>query len=237
MDGAIEIAARCREHLPDVFIPVSDVDASSRMFDKVEAAKAFADAKLPIPTTYSVLTAQTPTIAKPRRGSASRGIKVFRNIDDLMHLDNINDYILQEYIEKRDEYTVDCYVCGTGEILCTVPRRRLEVMGGEVTRTSTCRLQPLMEQSRNVIKAFNLRGAVTVQFLHDLDNDRFLLMEVNPRLGGGAVCSVCAGAPITDYIIRESLAMSVEPCDDWKDNTLMARYWKEVIFYDDNNQQ
>lgn len=232
VDGAIEIASKCREKMPDVFIPVSDFEIASVMFDKVLAAKAFKKADLPIPTTYTVLTAETPAIAKPRHGSASRGIKVFENMDDLMHLGNIENYILQEYISNREEYTVDCYVSQKGEILCTVPRIRLEVMGGEVTRTRTCDIPQLCEMSRQVIKAFNLRGPVTVQFLHDLDSDRFLLMEVNPRLGGGAICSICAGAPITDYILRESIGLALKPCNDWAPGTLMARYWKEVVFFD-----
>ncbi len=232
VDGAIEIAARCRQFLPDVFIPVSDPEISESMFDKVIAAKSFREANLPIPTTYNVLTAQLPAIAKPRRGSASRGIKVFYNMEELMHLDNLSDYILQEYIEHHDEYTVDCYVSTEGEILCAVPRRRIEVMGGEVTRTCTCRLPQLIDLSHDVIRAFKLRGPVTVQFLHDLNSDRYLLMEVNPRLGGGVICSICAGAPITDYIIAESLGKKLSPCNDWKENTLMTRYWKEVVFFD-----
>ncbi len=232
VDGAIEIASRCRETIKDVFVPVSDFNASAIMFDKVSAAKAFKHAGLPIPTTYSVLTAQIPAIAKPRKGSASRGIKVFDSIEELMHLENISDYIIQEYIANREEYTVDCYVSQKGEILCCVPRKRLEVMGGEVTRTQTCKIAELEERSRQVIEAFQLRGPVTVQFLHDLTTDRFLLMEVNPRLGGGVICSIYAGAPFTDYILSEALSLPLRPCHDWTDGTLMARYWKEVIFYD-----
>lgn len=235
VDGAIEIASRCREKMPDVFIPVSDFEMASVMFDKVLAAKAFKKAGLPIPTTYSVLNAETPAIAKPRQGSASRGIKVFENMEDLMHLANIENYILQEYIANREEYTVDCYVSREGEILCAVPRIRLEVMGGEVTRTRTCDIPELAEMSRKVIEAFNLRGPITVQFLRDLDTDRFLLMEVNPRLGGGVICSIFAGAPITDYILRESQGITLRPCDDWTAGTLMTRYWKEVIFFDREN--
>ena len=56
-------------------------------------------------------------------------------------------------------------------------------------------------------------------------------MEVNPRLASGVVCSIRAGAPIPDYIIGESLGIPLHACDDWCDNTLMTRYWKEVIFY------
>lgn len=231
VDGAIEIASRCATLLPGVFVPVSDAEVAAMMFDKVEAAKAFKKAGIPIPTTYSALTAAIPAIAKPRHGSASRGIKVFHNIEDLMHLQNINDYIVQEYIEHREEYTVDCYVDMRGEVMCAVPRIRLEVMGGEVTRTRVCRIPVLEDMSRHVIKAFNLRGPVTLQFLRDMERNLFLLMEVNPRLGGGVICSIYAGAPFTDYIIQESLGVPLAPCSDWTDGTLMARYWKEVIFF------
>lgn len=232
VDGAIEVAAKCRSFLPDVFIPVSPVEISETMFDKVAAAEAFKNAGLPIPKTYSVLNAEMPAIAKPRKGSASRGIKVFHNIEDLMHLANLSDYLVQEYIVDCEEYTVDCYVDAAGQILVTVPRLRIEVMGGEVTRTRTVREPRLQQMSHDVINAFGLRGPVTLQFLRDPATDRFLLMEVNPRLGGGVICSIYAGAPIPDYILRESLGASLQPCDDWADGTLMARYQKEAIFFD-----
>ncbi|MDE6511476.1 MAG: ATP-grasp domain-containing protein [Muribaculaceae bacterium] len=232
VDGAIEIASKVKLHLPAVFVPVGDFEVNRTMFDKVEAAKAFDKAGLPIPKTYSAINAKMPAIAKPRKGSASRGIKIFHTLDELMQLENLSDYLVQEYIENRDEYTVDCYVSQKGEILTVVPRVRLEVMGGEVTRTITCRNQALDRLSRQVIETFGLRGPVTLQFLHDLDRNRYLLMEVNPRLGGGVVCSIYAGAPITDYIIDESRGITLNPCDDWAYNTLMARYQKEAIFYE-----
>lgn len=232
VDGAIEIASKVKPHLPEVFIPVGDFEVNRTMFDKVSAAKAFEAAGIPIPKTYTALSAKMPAIAKPRKGSASRGIKIFHSLDELMQLENFNDYLVQEYLENKEEYTVDCYVSQKGEILTVVPRCRLEIMGGEVTRTITCRNAKLDELSRKVINTFNLRGPVTLQFLHDLDKDRYLLMEVNPRLGGGVVCSIYAGAPIADYIIDESRGITLNPCDDWAYNTLMARYLKEAIFYE-----
>lgn len=232
VDGAIEIASKVKPHLPGVFIPVGDFETNRTMFDKVSAAKAFENACIPIPRTYTAINAKMPAIAKPRKGSASRGIKIFHTLDELMQLENLSDYLVQEYLENKDEYTVDCYVSQSGEILTVVPRVRLEVMGGEVTRTITCRNTTLDRLSREVISKFNLRGPVTLQFLHDLDRNRYLLMEVNPRLGGGVVCSIYAGAPITDYIIDESRGITLKPCDDWAYNTLMARYQKEAIFYE-----
>lgn len=234
VNGAIEVASMCRDRYRDVFVPVTDFDIVSRLFDKSEAAKTFKEAGLPIPRTYSVLNAEVPAIAKPRKGGSSRGIHIFRNMEELMHLNDLQNYLLQEYIENCKEYTVDCYISHAGEILVTVPRERLEIMGGESTRTRTCRNEILEELCREVIEKFSLRGPVNLQFLHDLDADRYLLMEVNPRLGGGVICSIYAGAPITDYIIREALGVELKPCSDWASGTLMARYFKEAIFFERN---
>lgn len=232
VNGAIEIASICKDKMPEVFVPVTDFEMASVLFDKTEAAKAFKEAGLPIPRTYSVISAEMPAIAKPRKGGSSRGIHVFTNIEDLMHLPDLKNYIVQEFIPHFKEYTVDCYISRRGEVLTTVPRERVEVMGGESTRTRTCRNATLESLSRDVITKFKLRGPVTIQFLHDLDTDRYLLLEVNPRLGGAVICSIYAGAPITDYIINEALGVDLTPCDDWASGTLMARYFKEAIFYE-----
>ena len=236
VNGAIEIASICRDRMKDVFVPVTDFEIASRLFDKVEAAKTFKEAGLPIPRTYSVISAQVPAIAKPRKGGSSRGIHIFHNMEELMHLNELKNYIIQEYIQNYKEYTVDCYISRQGETLLTVPRERLEIMGGESTRTRTCRNEVLEKLSREVIDKFKLRGPVNIQFLHDLDADRYLLMEVNPRLGGGVICSIYAGAPITDYIIEESLGVELQPCDDWASGTLMARYFKEAIFFENDRE-
>lgn len=231
IDGSMSVAAQCKQRMPDLFVPVSDPETSRTMFDKKLAAKAFEEAGIPIPLTYKIIDAELPVIAKPRYGSASRGIQVFDDMDDLMHLKDISDYLLQEYIAHKREYTVDCYVSREGEILVTVPRERLEIMGGEVTRSVTCRIPQLEEMSRDIIGKFGFRGPVTLQFLYDISRNRFLLMEINPRLGGGVICSIYAGAPIPDYILSEALGIPVRPCDDWADRTLMARYQKETIFF------
>lgn len=232
VNGAIEIASICRDRMPGVFVPVTDFETACKLFDKVEAAKVFKEAGLPIPRTYSVLSAQLPAIVKPRKGGSSRGIHIFYNMEELMHLQDLKNYLVQEYIPNCKEYTVDCYISRKGEILTTVPRERIEIMGGESTRTKTCHNKILENLSREVIEKFSLRGPVNLQFLHDIDADRYLLMEVNPRLGGGVICSIYAGAPITDYIINEALGVELKPCDDWASDTLMARYFKEAIFYE-----
>ncbi|MGM9802948.1 MAG: ATP-grasp domain-containing protein [Muribaculaceae bacterium] len=239
VDPAIEVAARLAERNPNVFVPVSGTQLSHDMFDKVKSAQLFQAAGIAIPTTYSSDNIVYPAILKPRTGSASRGIIVAHSAADVEQAPlPLDQYLIQHYVANRQEYTVDCYV-GTfdNEVKCAVPRLRIATAGGEVTRTITCRNQALEQQAHHVLTALHLKGAVTLQFLHDLDNDTFLLMEINPRLGGGVICSISAGADIAAMIIEESEDINALPRHNWRDQTLMTRYFKEVIFYNDNQPQ
>ena len=77
-------------------------------------------------------------------------------------------------------------------------------------------------------------GAVTVQMMRDLDTNRLMLMEINPRMGGGAVCSVAAGADIPSLILREVL--DLPPVEQhWQAGVQIARYLDEVVFYPNQN--
>lgn len=237
IDPGVEVASRCKERNPDVFAPVSSEELAHAMFDKAIAAQWFERAEIPIPRTYTATDIQYPAILKPRTGSASKGIVVVNNADELGRAPlALDEYLIQEYIADRDEYTIDCYV-GTqdSEVKCAVPRIRLATAGGEVVRTETRRIPALMSMAENVLTTLGFCGAVTLQFIHDKRNGRFLLMEVNPRLGGGVICSILAGADIAKMIIEECEGYNANPCRTWRDGALMTRYFKEVMFFKDNS--
>lgn len=231
VDGAIEICSQLKERHKDVFIPVSDFSVAHAMFDKAAAASLFADKGIAIPATYAPDNCQFPAILKPREGSASKGIVVAHSQADIDAVANIGDYLIQEYIADREEYTVDCYVSAlSSKVKCTVPRLRISTSGGEVDRTQTHRTPQLIAESEKILNAIAFRGPVTLQFLHDRTDGRYLLMEINPRLGGGVVCSIGAGANIAAMILQESLGEEATACSDWRDGALMARYFSEVMF-------
>lgn len=230
VDAAVEVCARFRNAHHEVWSPVSDEKRCVVMFDKILSARLFEALGLPAPVTMSIGDGRFPKIAKPRRGSASKGIKVIREAaDEAQLLAHVDDYLIQEYIATAEEYTVDCYVSRHGKIVCAVPRRRLEVAGGEVTRSVTVDIPALNRLSLLTLEQTGLKGAVTLQFLHDITDGRWLLMEINPRLGGGAVCAVHAGANLPEYIIRESLGLEIES-PEWASGVEITRYMQEVVF-------
>lgn len=226
VDGAVETAACVRDKYGEQFVPVGDTSSASVMFDKIAADALFRKYNLPVPGNN-----RFPLIAKPRFGSASKGIFTIDSMERLKSYGDLStDYLVQEYIENRDEITVDCYVTQNNTIICTVPRIRIEVQGGEASVTETITDKEAEALAREVIKQTGLKGAVTVQILRDKDTGRLMLMEINPRLGGGAVCSCHAGAMLPKYILMETIGQTPEPCIDWHPHTLVTRYFAEVSF-------
>ena len=236
VDPAIEVAETLKADNKNLFIPTCGKDICHIMFDKVLSEKWFVENNLPIPPSYSKDdNLNFPVIVKPRRGSASKGILVIEDEEQWDKLENKDNYVIQQYISDREEYTVDCYVTTSGKIISIVPRLRIQTAGGEVMNSETKRDQNLIDLSEKVLKSGDFKGPVTIQFLRDKRNGANYLMEINPRLGGGVITSIEAGADITEFILRNYLGEELLPCNDWKNKTLMTRYFKEVIFYADNN--
>lgn len=235
VDGAIEVAARFASEHPGCFVPAGSPESVEAMFDKVKANEVFKKNSLAIPEEYNPENPRFPLIAKPRTGSASRGIKILESSDDLNALPDHERYIIQDYIPEREEYTVDCYVSRSGETMTAVPRLRIEVAGGEVTTTRTFKSDEVESAARDILRKLDLRGAVTIQFIRDLKTGRLLLMEINPRVGGGSTCSIAAGAPIARYMVDEALGLHIEPSNDWSDGVTAVRYSQDTVF-DKNGQ-
>ncbi|MDE6757075.1 MAG: ATP-grasp domain-containing protein [Muribaculaceae bacterium] len=237
VDGAVEVAAKYCQTNPQVWSPVSLPEVSRAMFDKKAADDILRAKGVPLPRVVDTPEPQFfPVIAKPRTGSASKGIMVADNIEQWREMNLDTDrYIVQEYIRNRKEYTLDCYIDHRGNISAISPRLRLEVVGGEVSRTITVHLPSGEDIARRAIMAVGLRGAVTVQLIENTDTGELMLMEINPRLGGGAVCSVYAGVDLPYMIISDWLGHYVEYMVATPD-VEMTRYMQEVVFGPDRKE-
>lgn len=231
IDGMIDVADNfARMDGVHVFSPTCAVAAA--LFDKVTCAALFDSHSIPAPATWAPgQPIAGPLIAKPRRGSASKGIRFIDSEEDLEGLD-VNEYLIQQRIDHRRELTLDCYSAVRSpqiRVCACVPRVRNEVAGGEVVRTTVIHWDRATDLARSVIEKLHLRGAVTIQLIHDLDTDALTVMEINPRLGGGAVAGVRAGANLPAMIIAEALGREAPVCADWQD-MVVARYLDEVAF-------
>ena len=235
VDPAISVISKLKSICHQVFIPVSDIDLCNSMFDKVLAANWFARHNISQPKFYTdPASFNYPIILKPRTGSASKGIVVCYSQVDLP-LKDLNNYLIQDFIADHTEFSVDCYVSQKGKVTSIVPRIRLETAGGEAIKSKTIKDEAIISQSYKVLSSGNFQGPITIQYIKDNVTGAIYVMEINPRLGGGVVTSIGAGSGIIKMILDEFLGNEIKVVADWKDNTIMVRYFSEVIFYANNN--
>ena len=229
VDKAIEIAANLRSRT-NIFIPISSVEICKTMFDKVQSSNWFEEKEIPQPLKYQTKEdINYPAILKPRNGSASKGIIIAEKSEDI---ENVvwENYLVQEFIPKAVEYTVDCYVSQKGEPTSIVPRVRLETAGGEVTKTITRKNEKIITIANKILRSGEFKGPITIQFITDQNEKHYYVMEINPRFGGGVIASMEAGSKSLDMLLDEYEGKEIVEQNDWKENILMTRYMQEVIY-------
>ncbi|UCD28947.1 MAG: ATP-grasp domain-containing protein [Planctomycetota bacterium] len=166
-----------------------------------------------------------PYFLKPRKGSASKGNFILHNKTDLHTLaPRVPDAIVQEFV-PGDEHTLDVYTGLDGRPRSVVPRKRVEVRGGEVTRALTVNHPGIIETGFKVAEALGeCVGVITIQLFLAFDG-RIRVIEINPRFGGGVPLAIRAGANFPKWILAEWLGRKPRIREvNFKAGLMMLRY-------------
>jgi carbamoyl-phosphate synthase large subunit len=170
-----------------------------------------------------------PCFLKPWDGYASRGNAVVKNRQELLFFaKRIPNAICQEFIEGT-EYTCDVYVDFNMKVRCVVPRRRIEIRAGEVSKGQVHKHTRIMSESARLVETLGAGpGVITLQLFLTPDN-KIKFIEINPRFGGGVPLSIKAGANFPKWILQELLNKPTNiHFDSFKDNMIMLRYDSEI---------
>jgi len=201
--------------------------------DKRETFKFFLSHGLEAAAIYPREEIRFPVFVKPFDGSLSIGAMLIRTPAELTPaiFENSRN-IFCEYIDHSayTEFTCDLYYDRSGRLISAVPRQRIEVRGGEVSKGRTIRgdVETIFFDRLNQLDG--ARGPLTVQLFRNNETGRLVFNEVNARFGGGYPLSRHAGADFQAWLIGEYLLGEVpRVCRDWKDGVLMLRYDAEVI--------
>jgi len=204
--------------------------------DKLATYCALKGAGIDTPSTWSWAEAlkrkrhRFPYYMKPRAGSAAMGNYVVRNLDELRTFGRrVPEPIVQEFV-KGVEHTLDVYTGFDGKPRCVVPRRRLAVRTGEVSKGIVVKDPAIMAVGREVATALGeCRGVVTVQCMVT-PRGRIRVIEVNPRFGGGVPLAIHAGADFPKWILSELMGKKprINPTG-FRDDIAMLRYDESVF--------
>jgi carbamoyl-phosphate synthase large subunit len=133
--------------------------------------------------------------------------------------------------DRHTEFTVDAYYAKDGSLKCLVPRERIEVRSGEVSKGVTRKHDVYDYLLPACKKIEGACGCLTIQIFANLENESFYGLEINPRFGGGFPLSYSAGANYPGWLITEYfLGKEIGFYDQWESDLLMLRYdAKELI--------
>ncbi len=220
----------------NIEIIVSDYDLISLCRDKRKTTELFNKIGIRVPALIDKYNPTFPLFIKPYDGSLSKDIHYIKNKENLSdELLNNPRLMFMEYIDPNDflEYTIDAYFDKNHSLKCLVPRCRVEVRGGEISkgRTEKKFFYDILKS-----KLSHLHGAIgclTFQFFIGEHTDEIIGIEINPRFGGGFPLSYAAGANYPKYIIQEYLLNErIDFFENWIENRVMLRYDSEIILDD-----
>lgn len=187
------------------------------------------------PDTMSVRSALSkrkltwPCFLKPWDGYAGRGNAIVNNRKELSFFaKRIPNAICQEFIEGT-EYTCDVYIDFDLNVRCVVPRKRIEVRTGEVSKGKVVKNTRIMKQAASLAEKLGAGpGVITLQ-LFLTSGAKIKFVEINPRFGGGAPLSIKAGANFPKWILKELSGKKPKiRFDGFEDKLIMLRYDSEV---------
>lgn len=215
-----------------ITIVVSDSALVVPCRDKILTHDLFENIGLPVPKTYTFDNIVFPCFSKPISGSLSQNIRILNSQKELDAWDvPTSEMMYMEIISSElfDEFTVDTYYTQESKLVCMVPRQRIEIRGGEISkgRTTKALVDLLIEPMSKLKTAF---GCLTLQVFKSKTSEQIYGIEINPRFGGGFPLSNAAGARYPEFLLREVfLGETLSYTDDWEDQLVMLRYDAEVL--------
>ena len=174
-----------------------------------------------------------PMLAKPRRDSGSRGIRLIEQLTDLRQLPKDDSYLIQEHL-PGDEFSVDVYLDRDHRARASVVRQRMRVDSGVSVVGQTIHHEPIASLAAAMAEYLGLSFAVNVQFKLDVNNQPGLL-EINPRFPGTMSLTAAAGVNMPQLSIDEVSGFQLAahyPYDD----LAMLRSWDEQYVPTDSMQ-
>lgn len=172
-----------------------------------------------------------PLFIKPKSGSSSVHAFKVNNFNELhTYKTVIDEPIIQDFIEG-EEYTVDVFLDFDSQIISIVPRLRLAVRSGEISKGKIVKDPNIISSVFRLMQVLKPIGHITVQLMKTKNGIEYI--EINPRFGGGAPMSIMSGADSCEYLFRLLKGEKLTYNDNYRANLTYLRF-DNCICLDEN---
>jgi carbamoyl-phosphate synthase large subunit len=217
-------------------VVVSDAKVVNICFDKYQALEFAKKHGIAVPPTFfsPVVARQAldtgeltfTLIIKPRWGSASFGVKVCYDEEELNHVFELaKKRLARSFVAKisadmeqslliqtkigGQEYGLDIVNDLSGRHVCTFVKRKLAMRSGETDKAVSVDQQELSDIGKHIGRCLGHVGNLDADICGD--DDGFYLIDMNPRFGGGYPFSQLAGANIPAAILAWAEGRQPDP--------------------------
>jgi carbamoyl-phosphate synthase large subunit len=217
-------------------IPYGGVITASGRTNSICLDKRKFEKKLQDHIYYPKVEPGVPVILKPIFGANSKGLMKV-SYDEYLSSPHTETHVAQRFIDGF-EISVDAYFNKYSQMIDAVPRKRIEVQGGEVSRSITLSRNAygVADITKAIGEKIGLLGPICAQYIIENNLNPFI-MEINSRFGGGVILSLEAGFDQIQLLKDEWVYN--KPCNpqlhDWKPNFGMTRYFQEYFYDGDTN--
>lgn len=219
------------EEKTNAMLLISDPQVVAICRDKIKTQKLLEMHNFGIPKMYTDEElgnddVHYPLFIKPKSGSSSvNTFKVNNKNELIIYRHFIDKPIIQEYIEG-EEYTVDVFLDFEGNIITIVPRLRMAVRSGEISKGKIIKDREIIEDVARLMTVLKPIGHITVQLMKTSVGIKYI--EINPRFGGGAPMSIQSGADSCENLFRLLMGQKLSYNENYKDNIMFLRFDKSI---------
>ena len=200
--------------------------------DKIKTHYYLEEKGFKVPKLYEIDNQDIdyPVFIKPVDGSSSINAFKVNSRDELdNYLKLIKKPMIQEYI-SGEEFTVDVFLDFKSNIISIVPRLRMQVRGGEISKGKIIKNRIVIDEVTKLMNTLKPIGHITVQLM--LTDKGIKFIEINPRFGGGAPMSIQSGANSCKNLYRFLMNEKLTYNEDYEENLIFLRYDKSICLKD-----